>query len=222
MTYASKAASAAAVAAAAAIVAAGCGSTSSSSETTTTPPPAPPTTAATPPATTAATTTTAAPPTTTGACATPPGADTTRREGGHPSATQFLTAVSVTADGCLDRVTFTFRRDRAEEPGYSVEYRPRDVALVEDGSGKQLSEQGTAFLVVRLEPSMTADIANGDLVFTYKGPRRLRPEGTAHVQEVLKTGDFEGVVTWAIGLDAERPFSVSTSGSPPRLVVSIG
>jgi hypothetical protein len=50
----------------------------------------------------------------------------------------------------------------------------------------------------------------------------LRPEGTRFVREVVKTGDFESVVTWAIGLREERPFRVETSKSPPRLTVVVG
>jgi hypothetical protein len=133
-----------------------------------------------------------------------------------------LTDVTATGDACVDRLTFSFRNDRAEAPGYRVEYRPRDAALVEDGSGNRLSAEGTAFLVVRIDPAATADISGGELVFTYKGPRRFKPDGTTHVRELVKTGDFESVVTWAVGLDARRPFSVSTSSSPPQLVLEIG
>jgi hypothetical protein len=39
---------------------------------------------------------------------------------------------------------------------------------------------------------------------------------------VVKTGDFESVLTWTIGLDEKRPFKVVTSDSPPRLALEIG
>ena len=48
-------------------------------------------------------------------------------------------------------------------------------------------------------------------------PRRL--PGSGSVQEVVKSGDFEGVVTWVIGLDQERPFATKASDS--QLVVDI-
>ena len=55
-------------------------------------------------------------------------------------------------------------------------------------------------------------LLNGDqLDFTYTGPRRLQPEDAEHVEEIVKTGDFEAVVTWAIGLAEERPFHVRTA-----------
>lgn len=133
-----------------------------------------------------------------------------------------LTGLSATGDGCVDRLTFTFRRDRAEAPGYRVQYQPREAALLEDGSGRHLDAEGSAFLVVRIDPAATADISGPELVFTYKGPRRFKPDGTSHVRELVKSGDFESVVTWTVGLDERRPFTVSTSSSPPQLVVEIG
>jgi hypothetical protein len=36
---------------------------------------------------------------------------------------------------------------------------------------------------------------------------------------VVKTGDFESVVTWVIGLESERPFTTDASDS--QLVVKI-
>ncbi len=54
-------------------------------------------------------------------------------------------------------------------------------------------------------PAMTAKIDGDQVTKTYTGPKRL--PGTDPVAEVVKTGDFEGVVTWVIGLDRELPFS---------------
>jgi hypothetical protein len=144
------------------------------------------------------------------------------REGNGPSGVMLLTDVAATGESCGDRLVFSFRPDRADVPGYRVEYRPRESALVEDGSGNRLDAEGAAFLVVRIEPAATADISGNGLVFTYKGPRRFKPDGTSHVRELVKSGDFESVVTWAVGLDGRRPFSVTTSASPPQLVVEIG
>ena len=76
---------------------------------------------------------------------------------------------------------------------------------------------GDAFLVVKLMPAMTAKINGDQVTKTYTGPRRV--PGSGSVQEVVKTGDFEGVVTWVIGLDQERPFTTEVSDS--QLVVEI-
>ena len=64
---------------------------------------------------------------------------------------------------------------------------------------------------------MTAKIDGDQVTKTYTGPRRL--PGRDPITEVVKTGDFEGVVTWVIGLDRERPFLVT--GSDGQVFVDI-
>jgi hypothetical protein len=132
--------------------------------------------------------------------------------------TAYLTGLSVARAGCADRVTFTFAKS---VPGYRVEYRPAAEAQTEDASGRHIPVAGNAFLVVRLASAQTARAtADGSLTHTYTGPRRVPGRSAQHAQEAVKTGDFEGVITWAIGLDGKRPFAVSTSGR--SLVVDVG
>ncbi len=146
---------------------------------------------------------------------------TASQSGGHAGQTMFLTDVQATGDRCVDRITFSFRRQGAAQPGYTVHYLPAAQATLEDGSGRQLKIAGKAFLVVRIFPAATA-IASGDkLEFTYRG-KRLQPAGMRHVKEIVKTGDFEAVVAWAIGLDGKRPFKLSGSSSAPGFTVEIG
>jgi hypothetical protein len=134
----------------------------------------------------------------------------------------YLTDVTADAEDCVDRVTFDFRPGGGGRPGYRVRYLPARQALVEDGSGRPVRAEGSAFLVVRFEPALTAEASGDQLVRTYTGPRRLRPSEARFVNEVIKTGDFEAVVTWVIALDEKRPFCAVASSSPPRLVVEIG
>lgn len=136
--------------------------------------------------------------------------------GARTSASQtemaFLTGVAIERGDCA-RVTFAFEQD---VPGYRVAYEPAETALVEDGSGRRIALPGDAFLVVRLEPAMTAHISDdGSLTPTYEGPRRFAGDPA-----VVKTGDFEGVVRWTIGVGEARPFDVHVDGS--RLTVAIG
>jgi hypothetical protein len=134
--------------------------------------------------------------------------------------TMFLTDVSVEALDCADRVTFEFK-ESAPGPGFEVAYKPERVAKIEDGSGKPLAVAGAAFLVVRLTPAMTAEISGEDVTPTYTGPREIAPSTDARfLRDVVKTGDFESVVTWAIGVDRKRPFRTTASSS--QLVVEIG
>jgi hypothetical protein len=58
------------------------------------------------------------------------------------------------------------------------------------------------------------------VVPTYKGPKRLRPEGPGAVREVVKVGDFEAQLDWAIGLARRTPYDVKRDGS--RVTVTFG
>lgn len=173
--------------------------------------------------TVAATTTdapTTTPPTTT--CQSPPGATTERKEGPMPSSGMLVNGVEIapTSNGCTDTFVFTFTTNSApEEPGYSVEYQTGPFS--QDGSGAPVAVDGAAFLVVRLEPAYGYDFETGET--TYTGPKELRPEGTRYVQHAVNTGDFEGVVSWVIGVSEQRPFRVLASGAPEReLIIEIG
>jgi len=74
---------------------------------------------------------------------------------------------------------------------------------------------------VRMEPASGFDLNSGEGVLVYKGPKRLDASGAGAtvVQEVVRTGDFEAVLNWAIGLEAKVPFRVTTATSPARLIV---
>lgn len=133
--------------------------------------------------------------------------------------TMYLTDVNVFALDCLDRVQFAFL-EAAPGPGYNVSYEPAATAKLEDGSGNPVEIDGSAFLVVRMSPAMTAEIVGEEVKPTYRGPRRITPDGARSVRALVKTGDFEAMVTWVIGLDEERPFTVTTS--PSELVVELG
>jgi hypothetical protein len=129
-----------------------------------------------------------------------------------------LTAVNATGDGCLARVTFVFRSSgAAAPPGYKVEYKAGPFA--EDGSGAPVTVGGKYFLVVRFEPAAGFDLNTG--VATYQGPKSIKPSGVPHVVELREIGDFEGVVTWVIGLDAVRPVEATASAQPPTLTLSV-
>ena len=63
---------------------------------------------------------------------------------------------------------------------------------------------------MRCKPAYGYDFETGKT--TYTGPKRITPPGTYHVREVVETGDFEGVLNWVIGLDAQRAFAFTAGG----------
>jgi len=141
------------------------------------------------------------------------GASTTPVEGAASgSDTALLERVAVGRHEGYDRVVFQFTNAL---PGYKVEYV--QPPLIEDGSGDTVDVAGNAFVVVRMEPASGFDLNTGEGELVYKGPKRL--PGTGVVKEVARTGDFEAVLSWAIGLEAKVPFRVTTAASPSRLIV---
>ncbi len=128
----------------------------------------------------------------------------------------FLTAVRTARQDGFDRVVFEFD---GGPPGARVEYVARPVT--EDGSGDEVTVEGAAVLQVRMEQAGSARLSGENVVLTYTGPKRLRPQGTATVVELVQTGDFEAVLTWVVGTRQRAPFKVTTLRGPPRLVVDV-
>jgi hypothetical protein len=130
----------------------------------------------------------------------------------------YLTSVDQRADTCVDHVIFGFRNTASGPPGYSITYG--SPPFVEDGSGTPVPIRGRAFIVVKVKPGYGYDfVANQP---TYTGPKRIPFARANHVTEIVETGDFEGVLTWVIGLDVKRSFSVQATGEPQtQLVVTV-
>lgn len=116
------------------------------------------------------------------------------------------------------RVVFEFD---SVVPGYTIDYVQRPVT--EDGSGDEVTVKGEAVLQVRFENASGARIEGEKVIRTYTGPDRVPATGAEGVAtEVADAGDFEGVVTWVIGLRRRAPLlSVSTLSGPARLVIDV-
>jgi len=128
-----------------------------------------------------------------------------------------LTDIRVDHHPGYDRLVFEFRPG-VTGPGYRVLYTSRPV--LEDGSGRPVAVEGQAVLEVHMEHASGADLAAGGQP-TYRGPTRLRPSGTTAVVEVVRSGDFEGVLTWVAGVRDQARFLVHTLADPPRLIVDV-
>lgn len=129
-------------------------------------------------------------------------------------AVALLRNVQVQASSCVDEVAFLFT---GGVPGWSAGYRAGP--LTEDPSGKPAEVAGAAHLVIRFEPAAGVDLAFDHPAVTYDGPAALRPASPSGVAEVRRLGDFESVMSWAIGLDRRHPFQLVTRGD--QLVVRL-
>jgi hypothetical protein len=88
-----------------------------------------------------------------------------------------------------------------------------NATFTQDASGQQVNLAGSAGLVVTLHDTSSHG--------TYTGPTDLRPAGTANLEEARQMGDFEGVVTWGLGLARPSCFRAFTLSGPSRLVVDV-
>jgi hypothetical protein len=125
-----------------------------------------------------------------------------------PAARQDLVNVSVDA---ASRVLFEFKDG---VPGYDVKYISRPVK--EDASGQDVTVAGDAVLSVVMKAASGTDL-NG--AATYHGPARVN--GAGSVTEVVRTGDSEGVLSWAIGLRSKLPFEIRVCDKHTLLVAAL-
>jgi hypothetical protein len=132
--------------------------------------------------------------------------------------TALLDRVAVGGHQGFDRIVFQFRNGL---PGYQVEYV--EPPLKQDGSGNVIQVKGNAYLQVRMEPASGFDVTTGEGELVYKGPKRIdgAAAGSSVVEEVVRLGDFEAVLTWVIGLGKRADFRVSTADNPARLIVDV-
>jgi hypothetical protein len=131
-------------------------------------------------------------------------------ERGHTSrAAAELVAVQAAEREGYDRVVFTFR---GAMPGYRVRYVPQ----VTDQGGRRLPVAGQAFMEVAFEPARGRG-PDGRPTF----PTGTLTPGYPALRQVRFAGDFEGQVSFGIGVAARGGFRVSELRDPPRVAVDV-
>ncbi|MEU4326347.1 AMIN-like domain-containing (lipo)protein [Nonomuraea dietziae] len=130
---------------------------------------------------------------------------------GDPGEPVLVKTVRFADHGPLDRVVIDLDGDVTS---YSVRWVDE---LVQDGSGEPIDVRGGAYLQVTLKPA-NAHTDEGKPTWS-GGP--IFQASLGNVQNVVKTGDFEGVVGVGLVLDHRAPFSVAELTSPHRLVVDV-
>jgi hypothetical protein len=108
-----------------------------------------------------------------------------------------------------DRVLFTFQ---GAMPGYQVRYAPQ----VTDQAGRPVALRGKAFLAVTFEPARAHDPGGEPTVST----ATLTP-GSPVLRQVRFAGDFEGQVSFGLGLAGRDGFRVSELRDPTRVAVDV-
>jgi hypothetical protein len=122
-----------------------------------------------------------------------------------------LRDVRAASQAAFDRVVFEF--ETASVPGYRIAYA--ESPALRCGSGETVSVQGVQ-LIVRLSPAQAHTEAG-----TVTVKEQERHFTLPVLRELEVSCDFEGEVSWVLGLTARRPFRVSELSGPARLVVDI-
>jgi hypothetical protein len=121
--------------------------------------------------------------------------------------------LSSAAAGChsgYDR--FVLRGRSGGKPGYDVRYVSR---IVSDGSGDPISIQGSRFLRVIVRNARGHTNGGTNLL-----PSTITP-GCSNLRQAKKAGDFEGVVTYGLGLRRKTGFRVFRLTGPTRIVIDV-
>lgn len=135
-------------------------------------------------------------------------ADATRKGEGTP----ILRAVRTGQHPGVDRLVFEF--DGPGLPAWQVEYVDRPVR--DCGSGEPVPVAGEAWLQIQFDGAQ----AHTDAGAPTSGPRR-RTLNQPVLRELVRTCDFEGQVTWVVGVAKPNAYTPRILTTPSRLVIDI-
>jgi hypothetical protein len=139
------------------------------------------------------------------------GASCEDQEGGNSQIFPDFVSVDLESEGGVDRIAFGFRpTDPAatDPPLHFIQYVDQ---LVTDGEGAPVEVEGKAFVSVSFM-AVGVDLSGETPVEVYTGPDEFTP-GFHTVRQIKKTGDFEGVVSWGIGLARKACVLVTATDS---------
>jgi hypothetical protein len=141
--------------------------------------------------------------------------DTNPVNDGFPNRLSTLVGTDIRTGGheCFERVVLELGGS-GELPGYQVRYEPDPI--LDSPRGEPVDIAGDATLVLSVGAWMPDIEGNG-----YQGPREFVPTNVVNIRELEQIENFEGQNAWAIGLDRQRDFTVSTLSDPVRIVIDI-
>jgi hypothetical protein len=172
------------------------------------------------PSSTAATTTPGGPTDTTGpgtaTTAAPRWTTATKAGTNNPKVPEdmpMLTAIRTGSHDGYDRVVLQFRNDL---PSWRVGY----VDQVPSESGATVPLEGAASLFVQVDPAWAHDLDTPPYAATYTGPRTLTPRYPM-LRQVRLVDEFEGHLTFGVGLQRRAGFRVLELRGPPRVAIDV-
>jgi hypothetical protein len=110
----------------------------------------------------------------------------------------------------FDRMVFQFR---GGTPGFRVRYVAR---IIQDGSGATVPLLGSRFLAIRFAAARAHPLSGAS-----SNVPRVRTPLFPSIRQVKLAGDFEGVVSYGVGIAGRKAFRVFRLTGPPRIVVDV-
>jgi hypothetical protein len=120
-----------------------------------------------------------------------------------------LVDIRTAAHPGFDRIVFEFQ---GQLPGYDIRYVSQ---VIEDGSGETVQMPGRRFLLIRFEPTNAHDEAG------HGTAPRSATVNLPMLRAYRMVGDFEAVVSVALGLDDTVGFRVGELSGPNRVYLDV-
>jgi hypothetical protein len=123
--------------------------------------------------------------------------------GGNPENSPRFVEVELES-GQTDTITFRFEPEAGAPEDAPLHFINFSEQLITDGEGRPVKAAGEAFVVVSFQ-AVGVDLSGEEFVEVYTGPKRFEP-GFGVLLEAVHLGDFEGQVSWGLGLSRESCF----------------
>jgi hypothetical protein len=145
------------------------------------------------------------------------GATCGRTNEGNPANFPDFVGVELDSGDGVDRITFRFepQPDAPAQPPFHFVYFADE--LVTEGEGRPVDVDGEAFMVVSFQ-AIGVDLSGETPVKVYTGKERFRPRFPT-LREAAMLGDFEGQVSWGLGLTEKACYRLDTG--PDHLTVEL-
>lgn len=128
-----------------------------------------------------------------------------------------ISGLTAANEAGVGRITFTFIPSGNVAAIPQVEVRPVTPPFTKDPSGLPLDVAGVGFVLIVLQGGAALD---EDYEPTFEGPFDIAPGGSPIV-EAKRTGDFEAVSSWVVGLDGPPCVRILPLDGSSRLVIEL-
>lgn len=129
----------------------------------------------------------------------------------------FLTSVDVEAHEDFDRVVFHLDGE-VSDVSYQIE--PVTAEEIESPEGTPIEVDGQSYYEISMAPASGVDLSGETPVETYIGPDSFIPEvPTSAISELAITEDFEGLMSWVVGVDEGVAYAHSLDTEAGELIV---